>query len=225
MEKEIFTITEQELFQLKATCFPMEKNRNIEYFALEIAKRFFKKKFPDIEFGMEKDVDLCFTVDKKKFEYGIKGTTNCDITWGKWKIASKSYHDKLENGMPMIMITHIGTTTMTIYILKYGEDFTLEQESKWNVYPSKYTIGRKNVKNPPIEEVREFIRQQILNAKKTGSKELVLQSGEIHAQLSMDNALPTVCAAMKSLGANYTYEIEHEPPKGMGTRLFIKYKL
>lgn len=85
--------------------------------------------------------------------------------------------------------------------------------------------NKKMTMNPSIDEVREFIRQRINNARNIGFKVLILQSGDIHKELCMDNALPTVCSAMKSLGSGYSYKIVSQPPKGMGTKLLIKYEL
>ncbi|MFV0581184.1 MAG: hypothetical protein ACK5N4_03985 [Parabacteroides gordonii] len=225
MEKEIFKITEEELFQLKKLHPNMGKNNDIGCLALEIAKRYYKKKFGNINFVPVKDVDLCFEINGEMFEYEIKGTTDNDIAWGKLKVSSKNCHDRLESGMPMIRITNIGKTEMVIYTLKFGEDFILKQEDRWAVCQTKPPFMGKAPQNPPIDEVRGFIRQQICNARKMKFKELILQSGDIHKELCMVKALPTVCSAMKTLGVGYPYEIVSQPPKGMGTKLFIKYKL
>lgn len=225
MEKEIFKIAKEDLFQLQALFPNMGKNSDIGALAVEIAKRFFKKKFDNIKFITAKDVDLCFEVDGKIFEYEIKGTTDDNIAWSKLKVSSKNCHDKLENGMPMIRIINIGQTDMTIYILKFGDDFILKQEDRWSVCQIKKPIDGKVLFNPSVKKVREFIRQRIQSAKKMGFKELILQSGDIHKELLMHQALPTVCTAMKTLGVDYDYEIVSQPPKGMGTRLFIKYKI
>lgn len=225
MEKEVFKITEEELNQIKGSYSNMGKNSDIGDFALEIAKCFFKKKLGDINFISTKNIDLCFEAKGKTFEYEIKGTTDNDIAWNKLKVSSKNCHDLLENGMPIIRITNIGKTDMIIYTLMIDEDFTLKPEDRWAVCPIKKPVEKMKTGNQSVDEVREFIRQRIQNIRKLGFKEPILQSGDIHKELCMHQALPTVCTAMKTLGEDYTYEIVRQPPKGMGTKLFIKYKL
>lgn len=80
-------------------------------------------------------------------------------------------------------------------------------------------------KNPSVEQVREYIKDKLLNAKKQGLEELLLISGEIHKELKMNDAKPTVCSAMKTLGSNYKFEVLETPPKGNGSKLILKYEL
>lgn len=82
-----------------------------------------------------------------------------------------------------------------------------------------------NKKNPTTDEVREYIKQRLLNAKKNGLKEIVLRAGDIHHEMNMSNAMPTVCSAMTSLKNKIHYEIVDAPPKGKGSNLYIEYTL
>lgn len=79
--------------------------------------------------------------------------------------------------------------------------------------------------NPSVEQVREHIRNKLLNAIKQGLKELVLISGKIHKELKMNDAKPTVCSAMRTLGCEYKFDVLEIPPKGNGSRLILKYEL
>lgn len=83
----------------------------------------------------------------------------------------------------------------------------------------------KATKNPSISEVRKYIQRQLINAKEQGASELILRSGEIHCNLNMRNAMPTVCSAMRTLDGSYKYEVLEEPPKGNGSRLIFRYML
>lgn len=80
-------------------------------------------------------------------------------------------------------------------------------------------------KNPTIAQVRQHIREELLRAKEAGDQFVQLQSGMIHKRLRMNNAMPTVCAAMRSVANECRFEIVAEPPKGNGSRLIVKYYL
>ncbi|KKB53192.1 hypothetical protein HMPREF1212_01355 [Parabacteroides sp. HGS0025] len=83
----------------------------------------------------------------------------------------------------------------------------------------------KKTKNASVENVREYIRNSINKAKNSGESEIKLKSGDIHKELKMNNAMPTVCNAMKTLGYEYSFEIQQQPPKGYGSNLIIMYKI
>jgi len=77
--------------------------------------------------------------------------------------------------------------------------------------------------NPTIDYVREYIQSLIFRAKVQGLHELVLQSGKIHKELSMKNAMPTVCRAMHSLSIPCDYVVIRQSPSGQSSKLIIKY--
>lgn len=80
-------------------------------------------------------------------------------------------------------------------------------------------------KNPSIHEVRDYIQELLLKARRKGATEHIVLSGDIHRELKMSNALPTVCSAMRTLELPYRYETLETPPKGNGTRLKFRYIL
>lgn len=103
--------------------------------------------------------------------------------------------------------------------------FLLNKKTK-NIRKIKNTeTNTRKSKNPSIDEVREYIQKKLTNGKLSGLSELIIQSGEIHRELYMDSALPTVCNAMRTLNADFKYDIIEQPPKGNGSRLVFKYKL
>lgn len=79
--------------------------------------------------------------------------------------------------------------------------------------------------NPSIDVVRKYIQKKISESKGSGMKDCIVQSGKIHSELNMKNALPTVCSAMRSLNGDYEYDIIEQPPKENGSRLIFNYKL
>lgn len=226
MKKENFSISEEELASLMKQYPNMGKNSDVGKLAVEIAKMFLKHKHENITLSTTANIDLSACIDGETYEYEIKGTTDKDIAWSKLKVSSKNCYDKLVEGMPLIRITNLGKTDMIIYTLMFEEDFVLKPEDRWAVLPIKKTVDDKIAsKNPSINEVRDYIKECIEGAREAGLKELILQSGDIHKNLKMDQALPTVCNAMKTLGEEYPYVIVSQPLKGNGTKLFIKYKL
>lgn len=77
--------------------------------------------------------------------------------------------------------------------------------------------------NPNIETIREYIKNQILSAKEKGYHELTLQSGNIHRELSLKNAMPSVCRAMRSVPITCKYFVIRQSLSGLSSRLIIKY--
>lgn len=96
------------------------------------------------------------------------------------------------------------------------------KKTQTKIYPQSKT---KPNGNPSVDEVRKFIESRLLLAKAEGHDSLIIQSGKIHNQLGMINAMPTVCSAMRTLHINVKYEIIEQPPKGNGSRLIFKYIL
>lgn len=82
----------------------------------------------------------------------------------------------------------------------------------------------KNIKNPSIKQVRKHINSIIKNGLSNGLLEVKIRAGDIHKELEMDNAVPTVCNAMRSLGSQYLYDVKYTPPKGSGTNLKYIYR-
>lgn len=78
--------------------------------------------------------------------------------------------------------------------------------------------------NPTVGEVRKHIKAIIDNKFKMGLNEVNIKAGNIHKDLNMTNAMPTVCSAMKTLGTQYDYEVKYSPPSGFGSSLRHIYK-
>lgn len=125
-------------------------------------------------------------------------------------------HDKIEKEL----IAHYNPRFNETF--KNNQVIILNSKQADNVY--EHRNKQVNTKNPPISEVRNYIQKLIFNAKQSGKNELVLSSGKIHKDLNMNNALPTVCSAMKTLNGEYEYVFLEQPPKGKGTRLILRYK-
>lgn len=86
-------------------------------------------------------------------------------------------------------------------------------------------MKRTNLGNPTISEVRSYIRNIIIRSFKNGQTTVKIRSGDIHKELAMNNAYPTVSSAMKTLGENINYKVVKSPPKGQGANLIHIYYL
>jgi hypothetical protein len=74
------------------------------------------------------------------------------------------------------------------------------------------------------EQIRQYIRQVLGQAKDQGLTHLELVSGEVHKALKLQSRLPSVCNAMISLD-EYEYEIIHDTPSGLSSTKRVRYEL
>jgi len=79
---------------------------------------------------------------------------------------------------------------------------------------------------PNVEDFRREIGRMLDDARSRGLDEVVLISGDVHRELGgypgPNHAMPSCCKAMRELmGEND--EILHQPPKGNGATLKIRY--
>lgn len=80
------------------------------------------------------------------------------------------------------------------------------------------------------QRVKEFARTEYVEpARRRGDSTVEIVAGNVHKALGMNNSVPTVCQALKSsdfLRENCLEIARIEgPPKGLGTRLKLTYRL
>lgn len=92
-------------------------------------------------------------------------------------------------------------------------------ETKFHI---KDAISRTG--NLTTDEIRNYIRGILREAKTREKDEMVLISGDIHKELKLISRMPSVCDAMYSIMKTKD-KIIYAPPKGRGSRLEIKYYL
>lgn len=80
-----------------------------------------------------------------------------------------------------------------------------------------------NFKNPITNDVRIYIKDKLNKMMNSGIKNVIIRSGDTHEEVKMNNAMPTVCSAMRSPGGEYKCEVIAEPPNGNGSRLIFNY--
>ena len=82
----------------------------------------------------EDGVDLVVSVDGKIERIEVKGTESPTIAWQQLKVSSQKSQDALEHGdASMYRVVDVAGSRPRIYILTYGEHFTLEPELRWAV--------------------------------------------------------------------------------------------
>ena len=78
--------------------------------------------------------DLRFSVDGTVQRIEVKGTASKDLAWSQLKVSSQKSHDALKNDDAlMYRAVDVDSEHPRIYILTYGQDFTLEPEPRWAV--------------------------------------------------------------------------------------------
>lgn len=107
--------------------------------AVEICKIYFRRQNPDVAFPPspnKADLHVQFP-STAGFDVEVKGTEEPDIAWNQLKVSGKPSHDMLKDGMSLYRVSNIGSRKVSIFILKYGEDFEMIPEPRWTIRPIK----------------------------------------------------------------------------------------
>lgn len=96
-------------------------------------------------------------------------------------------------------------------------------EEKVNILMGENNKEMKN-KNLSTNEIKNYIEELKMIAKKAGEKNIILRSGDIHRDLNLKSAMPTVCNAMYS-SMREGDVILHTTPSGFSSTIEIEYKL
>ena len=116
--------------------------RSTEQKALFVVLKHLIEKYGDqVEIEDDRDgADLKVSINGKTERIEVKGTESTTIAWPQLKVSSQKSHDSLKNGgASMYRVVDVNGPTPRIYILTYGQHFTLEPEPRWAVkrVPSK----------------------------------------------------------------------------------------
>ena len=82
----------------------------------------------------------------------------------------------------------------------------------------------KEVTGMTTKEIREYIIERKMDAKRNGQTTLVLRSGDIHKDLNLDKCMPPVCNAMYQCMVEGD-RILHTTPSGKSSTIEIQYNL
>ena len=85
----------------------------------------------------------------------VKGTASKDIAWSQLKVSSQKSHDALESGeAAMYRVVDVEGTQPRIYMLTYGQDFTLEPEPRWAVKKTRMEDDRYPLRGRPYRYLK-----------------------------------------------------------------------
>ncbi len=121
---------------LKDHEFEMVKDMKTADAAVEICKIYLRQQHQNVIFPSSRsgaDLFVRFP-DGTGFDIEVKGTARPDIAWQQLKVSGKPSHDMLKNGLPLYRVSNIGSQDVTIFVLRYGEDFEMTPEPRWRVH-------------------------------------------------------------------------------------------
>jgi hypothetical protein len=72
-------------------------------------------------------------------------------------------------------------------------------------------IKSRRTNNPSISEVCSYIESVLNEAKSNGIKSVTMISGELHKEMDMKNAMPTVCNALRKVATKYPKTVISKP--------------
>ena len=102
--------------------------------AEEIVKIYFRKMDPACEFRSPPrgaDLDILLS-SGKSIVIEVKGTASIELAWPQLKVSSQdSWKLLAEKHVPVYRVTDVFGRSPSIYVLTYGEDFTLQAEPRW----------------------------------------------------------------------------------------------
>ena len=84
--------------------------------------------------------------------------------------------------------------------------------------------SKNKTSNASTEDIRNYIQKLKIQAKESGEKFLILRSGDIHKDLNLKDAMPSVCNAMRQSMRDGDI-ILHTTPKGNSSTIKIQYNL
>ena len=111
--------------------------------AVGICQIYFRRLNSSVTFpGSPNGADLCIKFpDNPAFDIEVKGTEATGIARNQLKVSGQPSCDLLKRGMPLYRVTGVGSPNLTIFVLKYGEDFEMTPEPRWRVHPVKKLRG------------------------------------------------------------------------------------
>jgi len=134
MQEIILTLTDEEFKVLNDSNNYSSKSADIGLRAIEVVRIYARRQqWSENEFT-RKGVDLSFnSVSGNTVEIEVKGTQSSGMQWNKLKVSGNPCYDNLKNNMPLYRVSSVFDQNPTIYILKFGEDFTMEMEPRWKI--------------------------------------------------------------------------------------------
>lgn len=135
MQTVPFALSDDEYAALEASNPASKKNADIGARAVEVIRLYAKRLYwNERRAGRRRGVDLAFMdTQGQLIEMEVKGTDDTGVHWEKLGVSGKPCYSNLTNGMPLYRVTAVFDKNPTIFILKYGEDFTMVPEPRWKI--------------------------------------------------------------------------------------------
>ena len=107
--------------------------------AVEICRIHFRRENSGATFPKSPNrADLCVAFPgAPAFDVEVKGTEETGIAWNQFKVSGNPSFELLKKGMPLYRVSSIGSPRVSIFVLKYGEDFEMTPEPRWRIHPVK----------------------------------------------------------------------------------------
>lgn len=89
----------------------------------------------------------------------------------------------------------------------------------------KQPVQDKKVKGEGLtQEIRDYILDQLTQAKRKGASTLDIRAGDVHKEMGLKDRVPPVCNAMDSIDI-YDFDVIHTTPSGKSTTKENRYYL
>jgi len=107
--------------------------------AIEICRIHIRRGDPRATFlppGKGADIRLRFS-DGTETDIEVKGTEKVGPAWNQFKVSSQQSHDLLMRGIPLYRVTEVGSRKVKVFVMRYGADFEMSPEPRWNIHPPR----------------------------------------------------------------------------------------
>ena len=135
MDTNLITLTTEEYERLNSLYPDSAGSGLIGKRAEEIVKIYFQRTSPGCTFAAPDagaDLTVLFCDGSSPSLIEVKGTAALGIAWPQLKVSSQqSYNLLVQAGVPVYRVSGVFTATPTIYVLRHGADFRLEEEARW----------------------------------------------------------------------------------------------
>lgn len=125
-------LPEAEFARLNSLFPPTIKSSNVGERAVELVMLHFRSRHAGCTFTKNIDgYDLQVEWDGGEEKIEIKGTADDTIAFWKLKVSGKRSYELLLNGTPIYRVVSVYSRSPSIYVLKHGEDFEMNEEPRW----------------------------------------------------------------------------------------------
>lgn len=127
-------LPEAEFVRLNSLFPPTVKSSNVGERAVELVKLHFRSRHAGCAFTKNRDgYDLQVKWDGGEEKIEIKGTADEKIAFGKLKVSGRRSYDLLLKGTPIYRVVSVYSRSLSMYVIRHGEDFEMNEEPRWTI--------------------------------------------------------------------------------------------